>query len=72
MPRFTDALDQHSHQADIQADKALATKIGISGTPAFVVGGYFISGAQPYAKFKRAVKRALEDRKLGRKPGAGN
>jgi protein-disulfide isomerase len=31
----------------------------MSGTPAFVINGYFIGGAQPFAKFKKIIDKAL-------------
>ena len=33
---------------------------GITGTPAFVIGGYFLSGAQPLPKFETLVRYALK------------
>ncbi|MEO7327698.1 MAG: DsbA family protein, partial [Minicystis sp.] len=56
---FADALDQHKHQAAVDADVAAANKAGISGTPAFLVNDYYVSGAQPIRKFKKLVKLAL-------------
>ncbi len=47
--------------ATLARDKALADAAGINGTPAFVINGYYISGAQPLSAFKRAVRRALAD-----------
>jgi protein-disulfide isomerase len=66
--KFRDALDSGSHEAEIQADEAAAKAAGIRGTPAFVINGYYVSGAQPLSTFKKVVMRALEDKKLGRKP----
>ena len=37
--------------------------LGITGTPAFLINGYFISGAQPYPKFKKLIDRALSEAK---------
>jgi protein-disulfide isomerase len=59
MVRFGKALDDHRHRAAIDADDKAGTDAGISGTPAFVVGPYFLSGAQPLSKFKKLVERAL-------------
>jgi protein-disulfide isomerase len=59
--RFDAALDSHEHEARIQADEKAAQAASINGTPAFVINGYFISGAQPAAVFKKVVKRALAD-----------
>lgn len=59
MGRFARALDNHVHLASIQADKTVAQGAGISGTPGFVVNGTFLSGAQSFRKFRRAVDAAL-------------
>jgi protein-disulfide isomerase len=57
--RFEKALDDGRHDALIDADVKLAEDLGIKGTPSFVINGYFIPGAQPFAIFERAVQRAL-------------
>jgi protein-disulfide isomerase len=61
--KFRTALDTHVHAAVIEADTKASQSAGISGTPAFVINGYFVSGAQPLAKFKRVVQRALKEAK---------
>ena len=38
-----------------------ADKVGIRGTPGFVINGYFLSGAQPYTKFKKLIERSLRE-----------
>ncbi len=43
----------------IAADYAQATKLGVTGTPAFFVNGRFLSGAQPFASFKTLVDQEL-------------
>jgi protein-disulfide isomerase len=63
MARFKKALDDHTHKAHVDFDLEASKKAGIGGTPAFVVNGYFISGAQPYPKFKKLIKRALKEAK---------
>ena len=57
--RFADALDNKAHHAAIAVDQTVAAAAGISATPGFVINGYFVSGAQPLAKFKKVVRRAL-------------
>ncbi|MRG94138.1 DsbA family protein [Polyangium spumosum] len=57
------AIDGQTHKALIDADLAAADKAKVSGTPAFVINGYFISGAQPLGKFKKAVSLALKEAK---------
>ncbi len=63
VPRLQRALDSRKHQAVVEADAKLAESRKIHGTPTVVIGRYMVSGAQPAAKFKRAVERALADRK---------
>jgi protein-disulfide isomerase len=43
----------------LSSDKALADDAGIRGTPAFVINGYYLSGAQPLKAFKRIIRYAL-------------
>ncbi len=61
MGKFRAALDKGTHKDFVKADSDAADKAGITGTPAAVVNGYFISGAQPYAKFKKIVDLALRE-----------
>lgn len=56
MSRFRRALDQRSHQPRVQADIDASHEAGVSGTPAFVVGDVFISGAQQLRAFQRAIE----------------
>jgi protein-disulfide isomerase len=61
MARFKKALDDHTHQAHVEADMEIAKKAGVRGTPAFTVNGYFLSGAQPYPQFQKMIKLALSE-----------
>jgi protein-disulfide isomerase len=61
LAKFKKALDSNAHKAAVDADNAVAEKAGISGTPAFVINGYFISGAQPFSKFKKVIDTALRE-----------
>ena len=61
MGAFKKALDDRTHKPKIEKDMADGKKAGISGTPGFVVNGYFISGAQPYGAFKKAIKLAKKE-----------
>ncbi|MGE0325049.1 MAG: DsbA family protein [Polyangiaceae bacterium] len=63
MTKFKAALDQHTHAAAVEADKKAGNDAGINGTPGFTVNGYFISGAQPFAAFKKAIDMALKEAK---------
>ena len=59
MTKFARALDSHVHKAAVDADDKATTDVGVTGTPAFFVGPYFISGAQPLARFRKAVELTL-------------
>ncbi|HET9933901.1 MAG TPA: thioredoxin domain-containing protein [Polyangiaceae bacterium] len=59
LTRFRAALDSHRHADKVRADLEIASKAKISGTPGFVINGYFLSGAQPAAAFRRLIRRAL-------------
>ncbi|WP_437941311.1 DsbA family protein [Sorangium sp. So ce341] len=61
MTKFKKALDANTHKAFVDSENSVADKAGISGTPAFVVNGYFISGAQPFSKFKKLIDKALKE-----------
>jgi protein-disulfide isomerase len=57
------AIDGETYKPLIDADKKIAEGAKITGTPAFVINGYYISGAQPLSKFKKIVGRALAETK---------
>jgi protein-disulfide isomerase len=61
MDKFKAALDSGTHKAKVDADMKIGNDAGINGTPAFVINGYYLSGAQPAAAFKKLINRALKD-----------
>ncbi len=63
MGKFKTALDEGTHKAFVEAETKFSDKLGVRGTPGFVIGGYFLSGAQPYPKFKKLIKLALKEAK---------
>ncbi|MGC1214878.1 MAG: thioredoxin domain-containing protein [Micromonospora sp.] len=44
----------------VTRDQQEATSMGITGTPAFIVGDTPVMGAQPYEVFKQAIDKQLE------------
>jgi hypothetical protein len=52
MDKFKKDVDSNAYQAKIKADQDLAQSIGMGGTPAFVINGKKLSGAQPPAQFE--------------------
>jgi protein-disulfide isomerase len=61
MTRFRSELDEGKYRRIVESDVAVSKTAEISGTPASVINGYFVSGAQPTAYFKRAIRRALRN-----------
>ncbi len=59
MTKFRRALDQHTHQAAIQADQQLAGSVGANGTPASFVNGKQLMGAVPFEQFKTLIDAEL-------------
>jgi protein-disulfide isomerase len=60
---FTACLDDHHAQAEVEADVADAARLGLNGTPSFVINGQILVGAQPFEQFK-----AIIDADLAAKP----
>ncbi len=61
MKKFRAALNDRRHRARVNADVQVSKVAGIHGTPGFMVNDYFLSGAQPFAKFKKVIDLALAE-----------
>ena len=62
MNRFRQALDNHTHRAEIQADIDAVNNAGAQiGTPSFFINGRLVQGAQPFEQFKTAIDRAIAE-----------
>ncbi|MEO7330727.1 MAG: thioredoxin domain-containing protein [Minicystis sp.] len=61
MGKLRISLDGHLQKAYVDEEIAASDRAGISGTPAFIINGYYLSGAQPPAKFKKIIDRALAE-----------
>lgn len=60
LARFdTDRASAATNDA-IDRDQQEATSMGITGTPAFIVGNTPVMGAQPYEAFKQAIDKQLD------------
>jgi protein-disulfide isomerase len=62
--RFRAALDARTHKAFVEEDAKAANRAGITGTPGFIINGYYVSGAQPMAKFRRVIEASLREQKV--------
>jgi protein-disulfide isomerase len=73
MEEFSACLGSDRHLQSISADILEANKVGISGTPSFVLGvsngdkvqGNIIQGAQPFDEFKRQIDALLVEQAEG-------
>ncbi len=59
LDRYQKDLKSSTVQQRIAADTTQASELGVTGTPAFFVNGRFLSGAQPFASFKRVIDEEL-------------
>ena len=58
--RFRADLGSESDQQAIATDFAEGQAIGVTGTPAFVINGVPVIGAQPTAVFETAIEQAVQ------------
>jgi predicted DsbA family dithiol-disulfide isomerase len=49
-------LKEGRYAAAIETQNREAGELGVTGIPAYLVGNYFIEGAQPYSVFQKAVR----------------
>lgn len=61
VPRFTAALDSHQYAQQVKDDMAAGKEVGVRGTPAFLINGRELPGAQPIDAFRKLVEQALAD-----------
>ncbi|MFW6049775.1 MAG: DsbA family protein [Myxococcota bacterium] len=54
------ALRKGRHLDAVKEDQALAARLGIRGTPGFLINGRKLMGAQPHAAFEELVRDELE------------
>ena len=56
---FAACLDSNTHQTKVYEEIDLGSSLGVNGTPAFFINGYFLNGAQPYSTFEEAINHFL-------------
>ncbi|MBW6451910.1 MAG: DsbA family protein [DPANN group archaeon] len=56
---FDECLDSGIMANEIAKDLNDGKDVGVKGTPAFIINGQFISGAQPYSVFKDIIDKEL-------------
>ena len=57
--KFSACLDADTYADAVHADLKEAESLGLSGTPAFLINGVLLSGAQPYEQFEQVIEREL-------------
>ena len=61
MAEFEKCFESDEVKAEIAADLSTGQKVGISGTPGFILVGKLIEGAQPFEVFDAAIEAALKN-----------
>lgn len=56
---FEECISSGRHRLSVEADISEARMLGIRGTPAFIINGILLSGAQPIEKFMRTIDAEL-------------
>lgn len=57
--KFNACLDGGSKKAIVEADQKAGSEAGVNGTPAFFINGKMLSGALPFAEFKKVIDAEL-------------
>ena len=60
MDQYAKDIADAAVKQKIDADMAQASELNVTGTPSFFINGRFLSGAQPFENFKRAIDAAIE------------
>jgi protein-disulfide isomerase len=57
---FNACLDSHKYAERVSEDVAEGSRIGVTGTPAFLVNGRFFSGNLPYPDIEKVIEDELQ------------
>jgi protein-disulfide isomerase len=57
--QFTTCVEEQTHVDEMTADFAAAVQIGAQGTPAFLINGRFVAGAQSLESFSIIIDEEL-------------
>ena len=56
---FTECLTTGRYSNQIQQESLSVQSMGVRGTPAFLINGTFVSGAQPFEVFQEVIEEQL-------------
>jgi|SRR3989338_9773039 len=57
--KFSECSSSRKYLSAVRQDLVEGQRAGVQGTPAFLINGQLLSGAQPFAAFQQAVESAL-------------
>jgi len=57
---FNECLDSGKYSEEVQKMYSLAQSIGVTSTPAFIINGQPILGAQPFESFQQIIEADLQ------------
>ena len=57
---FTDCLNSGRYTSQIRQESLSVQSLGIRGTPAFLINGVLVSGAQPFEVFQQIIEEQLQ------------
>jgi protein-disulfide isomerase len=57
--KFNSCLDSGKYASEVQKDMTDGSKYGVRGTPAFLINGVLVSGAQPFQNFQTVIEQEL-------------
>ena len=72
MKKFDEDLLSPRLKTSLDADKAEAKALGVTGTPAFFINGRYLSGAKPFEEFAQVINAELRRLKLPVPEAAAN
>lgn len=58
---FNACVDSGKYSSEVEKDLADGSAAGVDGTPTFFINGQRLVGALPFAQFKQAIDRALQE-----------
>jgi protein-disulfide isomerase len=59
METFSSCFTENKYRELAEQDRIEGTQLGVTGTPAFIINGKLVSGAQPYSVFAQEIREAL-------------
>ncbi len=57
--KFEQCLDSEDKKDIVKADMAVASELGVQGTPGFFINGRFLGGAFPFEAFKEIIDKEI-------------